>query len=263
MEKGSGLRNKILVFGDSITYGQVDLELGGWVNGLRLRIANDSSVASCHVFNMGIPGQTSIEVLERFDRECKGRFRPDANNVIILAAGINDTQMVGGEVLVSEDDFRTSVNTLIEQARNYTSKLLYVGLTPVDESRTNPVWWDGSKNWRNDLVERYDSIIQEVCREQGVRYIHMFDRIDPLTNADGLHPSAEGHRIMTEAVSEEVYGFLDRLSPVKAAAMKTAGTRPAKRAAQRPDLSASAAGIPPKRKGRLKSLLQKLLQIRR
>ena len=202
------MRNKILVFGDSITYGQLDLELGGWTNRLRLGIANDSSIASCHVFNMGISGQTTGEVLERLDRECQGRVLEDANNVIILAAGINDTQVIRGKVLVSEDDFRDNVNILIDYARSHAGKIIYVGLTPVDESRTNPVWWDRTKNWRNDIIERYDRIIQEVCSEQGVKYIHMFDRIDPLTNGDGLHPSAEGHRIMEEIIAGTVFEYL-------------------------------------------------------
>ena len=202
------MRNKILIFGDSITYGQRDLELGGWTNRLKLVTVNDSSIAGCHVFNMGISGQTTGEVLERLDRECIGRVLKGANNIIILAAGINDTQIIRGEVRVSEDDFRDNVNILIDYARSHTDIILYVGLTPVDESRTNPVRWDRKKNWRNEVIERYDGIIQEVCSEQGVRYIHMFDRIDPLTNEDGLHPSAEGHRIMTEIITEVVYEYL-------------------------------------------------------
>ena len=63
-------RNKILVFGDSITYGQRDLEMGGWVNRLKLALAHDDSITSCHVFNMGISGQNTTEVLERMEREC-------------------------------------------------------------------------------------------------------------------------------------------------------------------------------------------------
>ena len=212
VNKGKLLRNKILIFGDSITYGQRDLELGGWTNRLKLGIANDSSIVSCHVFNMGISGQTTGEVLERLDRECQGRVLEDANNIIILAAGINDTQVVRGKVLVGEDDFRDNVNILIDYARSHAGNIIYVGLTPVDESRTNPVWWDKTKNWRNDIIARYDGIIEEVCREQGVRYIHLFDSIDPLTNEDGLHPSAEGHRIMTEIITGVVYEYLKRVN---------------------------------------------------
>ena len=181
------MRNKILIFGDSITYGQKDLELGGWTNRLKLVLANDSSGLSCHVFNMGVPGQTTGEVLERLERECRGRVPKGTNIIIILAAGIND-------------------NT----ARQIAGSVMYVGLTPVDESRTNPVKWDKNKNWKNEVVENYDTIIRRVCEEKGVRYLYMFDRIDPLTNQDGLHPSAEGHRIMTGIIAGAVYECLKR-----------------------------------------------------
>lgn len=204
------MRNKILVFGDSITYGQKDLELGGWTNRLKLVLANDSSGLSCHVFNMGVPGQTTGEVLERLERECRGRVPKGTNIIIILAAGINDTQVIGGKVRVDEDTLRANVGALIDTARKIGESVMYIGLTPVDESRTNPVKWDKKKNWKNEVVENYDTIIRRVCEEKGVRYLYMFDRIDPLTNQDGLHPSAEGHRIMTGIIAGAVYEYLKR-----------------------------------------------------
>ena len=63
------IRNKILVFGDSITYGQRDLDMGGWVNRLKLALARDDSITSCHVFNMGISGQSTNEILERMEKQ--------------------------------------------------------------------------------------------------------------------------------------------------------------------------------------------------
>ena len=204
------MRNKILIFGDSITYGQKDLELGGWTNRLKLVLANDSSGLSCHVFNMGVPGQTTGEVLERLERECRGRVPKGTNIIIILAAGINDTQVIGGKVRVDEDTLRDNVGALIDTARQIADSVMYIGLTPVDESRTNPVKWDKKKNWKNEVVESYDTIIRRVCEEKGVRYLYMFDRIDPLPNQDGLHPPAEGHRIMTGIIAGAVYEFVKR-----------------------------------------------------
>lgn len=216
------MKNKILIFGDSITYGQRDLELGGWTNRLKLAIANDSSIASCHVFNMGISGQTTGEVLERLERECAGRVLGDANNILILAAGINDTQLIDGDVLVREEKFRSDVTELIEAARRQTDSVIYLGLTPVDETRTNPVRWDRTKNWRNDLISAYDEIISEICAEEGVRYVYVYDQIDPSGNEDGLHPSADGHAIITDIMTNVVYDYLKKDSPA-AALSKTAG----------------------------------------
>lgn len=198
--------NKILVFGDSITYGQKDLELGGWVNRLRLALANDSSIPGCHVFNMGISGQTTGEILERLDRECHGRVLDGFNNIIILAAGINDTQIKDGEILVDEDEFRGNVRGLICQARRNADRVIYVGLTPVRESATNP--WNEESSWRNYVIERYDAIIQEVCAEEDVQYIRMYDLVDPETNADGLHPSEESHELMACVMKSVLNDYL-------------------------------------------------------
>ena len=202
-------RNKILVFGDSIVYGQMDLEMGGWVNRLKLELANDSSIDSCHVFNMGISGQSTGEVLERIDSECGGRILEEASNLIILAVGINDSQVIDGEVLVDKATFRKNVRELIFHARNHTPRVVYLGLTPVDDTHSDPVSWDKTKSWKNDLVREYDKIIEEVCEEMDVRYIHVFDKLDPTTNADGLHPSAVGHEILADIMKEVVYDYIN------------------------------------------------------
>ena len=151
-------RNKILVFGDSITYGQRDLEMGGWVNRVKLALAHDNSITSCHVFNMGISGQSTNEILERMDRECAGRVLDDANNIIVIAAGINDSQIISGKLVTEEDRFRSNVRELIDVAKDFTDQIIWLGLTPVDEERTNPVTWDKTRSWNNSLVEKYDNI---------------------------------------------------------------------------------------------------------
>ena len=214
-------RNKILVFGDSITYGQRDLEMGGWVNRLKLALAHDNSIASCHVFNMGISGQSSGEVLERLERECKGRVLDDANNIIVLAVGINDSQILDGAVVCDEAEFRSNVADLIETAGKFTDKVIYLGLTPVDDKRTGPVTWDKGRVWKNELVERYDAIISEVCSKMGVRYVYVFDQIDPADNEDGLHPSAGGHVILAEIMNNVIRDYLKKESPIAAASKET------------------------------------------
>ena len=212
------IRNKIVIFGDSITYGQRDLEMGGWVNRLKLALAHDNSIASCHVFNMGISGQSTTEILGRIGRECEGRVLEDANNIIVIAAGINDSQIINGEIVSDEEKFRSNVRALIKEAKSRTDKVIYLGLTPVEESRTNPVTWDRTRIWKNELVEKYDTIISEICSETGVRYVYVYDQIDPATNDDGLHPSAEGHVILADIMNNVVHDYLKKASPIAAAA---------------------------------------------
>lgn len=214
-------RNKILVFGDSITYGQRDLEMGGWVNRVKLALAHDNSITSCHVFNMGISGQSTNEILERMDRECAGRVLDDANNIIVIAAGINDSQIISGKLVTEEDRFRSNVRELIDVAKDFTDQIIWLGLTPVDEERTNPVAWDKTRSWNNSLVEKYDNIISEICKECSVRYVYVFDQIDPETNEDGLHPSGVGHAVLADVMENVLMSYLKKES--KLAAIKNEG----------------------------------------
>lgn len=202
------MRNKIVVFGDSITFGAWDKECGGWVNRLRLSVDNDKRIEKSHVFNMGISGQVTEEILDRIDDECARRIREDAINTVILAAGINDTQIIKGEIRVPESDFMFNVRSLIRHAKRYADNVLYVGLTRVDESRTNPWAGDRSKSWRNEIIGRYDRIIEKICAEEGVDYLRVFDLTDPLSNYDGLHPAADGHRQLAEAVCSRIDKYL-------------------------------------------------------
>lgn len=202
------MRNKILVFGDSITFGAWDKDCGGWVNRIRLSIDNDEKIASCHVFNLGISGQITGEIHERIGDESLRRFREDANNVIVIAAGINDTQIIGGKVRTSETDFNYNVRSLIREAKKYTGHVIYIGLTAVDEARTNPIWFDRTLNWRNCYIEAYDEIIQKICQDEGAEYVKLFDKIDTIKMMDGLHPSSDGHKDIADIIRPVIYKYI-------------------------------------------------------
>lgn len=156
---------------------------------------------------MGISGQTTAEILERMDRECAGRVMEDFNNIIVIAAGINDSQLIDNVPLTDEAEFRSNAKALIETAKDFTSKIILVGLTPVDDSRTVPFIWDKSKKWINERVAAFDEVISSVCSEMGVRYVYVYDQIDPATNADGLHPSEEGHEKLAEIMYNVILDY--------------------------------------------------------
>ena len=184
------------------------MEFGGWVNRLRLSIDNDHQIKSAHVFNMGISGQYTEQILGRMDGEIRPRLRADARTIIVIACGINDTQIIDGRVITDERRFRRNYRKLIRTAMKYTDNVLCVGLTPVDEGRTNPVFFDHTKNWKNGQIKQYDAIIREEAKAGNADYLYMFDAFDPLTNCDGLHPAANGHKAIAEAVRPKIYEYM-------------------------------------------------------
>lgn len=92
--------------------------------------------------------------------------------------------------------------TLLNQAQKYSQKIIFVGLTPVDESLTNP--FPGSstgKSYKDEFVKSYDQALQEFCEQNNVDYIKLLDQVDIKKDLeDGLHPNSKGHQKMFEII---------------------------------------------------------------
>ena len=196
------------IFGDSITYGAWDVQ-GGWVGRLR-RFVDKKNVSDqnfyCLVYNLGISGNTTRDVLARFEYELKQRLQEEA--VIVFAIGINDSAFVNTTQThhVSLEQFKKNIESLIVLARTFSSRIIFVGLTPVDEAKTAPVIWDTSKSYKNEYIQQYNNALQEVTQENDVIFIDIFPTVSKknfttLTD-DGLHPNSKGHQAMFRLIKK-------------------------------------------------------------
>ena len=194
----------ILVFGDSITYGAWDKEKGGWVNRLRLALENDDSNNYYTIFNLGISGDVTESIKNRFDNECKIRFNKNDNTIIIFSIGINDTQNVKDEDRVSLETFRNNIITLINSAKKYTDNILFIGLTKVDESKVIPLHWDKEKGYLNTKIINFDKELKNICLENNVDYLYIYDLLELEELFDGLHPNNVGHQKICDKVKNKI-----------------------------------------------------------
>ncbi len=196
---------RILVFGDSIAYGAWDRE-GGWVQ--RLRKFLDEHYNGCIVYNLGISSNTSLDLLKRFEFETKQRLEEDDETIIIFSIGINDSMFILSENKnkIGLEKFKENIQELISIAQKFSSKIIFVGLTPVDEMRTTPIPWDNNKIYRNQDIQRFDKTIKNVCKENGIYFIELFEKLKGLKSqellADGLHPNSGGHEKIFEFVRD-------------------------------------------------------------
>lgn len=202
---------RILVFGDSFGAGFYDLEMGGWVN--RLKILTDKKTVKntdydCSVYNLSVSGDSTRELLARFDIETKGREHSVEELVIIFAIGINDSYYFDKEkkTNVSEKDCIKNIQKLINLAKKYSSKIFFVGLTPVDQKKVNPVPWRTEISYDNNKIEAYDLIIKKICKENNIDFIDVMNKFKKenyhLLLIDGLHPNAKGHQLLFEIVRD-------------------------------------------------------------
>lgn len=200
---------RVLCFGDSITHGYRDRERGGWVERLRQEKERKTDEPKWYSFyNLGIAGDTSRDLLERFEEESLTR-RSDDGTVILIQIGINDSQLLLRQEKnqVSVQEFRQNLEKLRLKARELADELYFLGMTPVVEEEVNPR--EPNTDYRFKDVREYEDELHSFCREKDVKFIeifdHFIDREDYRTLlADGLHPNEKGHEMIKEKVKERL-----------------------------------------------------------
>ena len=193
----------ITVFGDSITYGAWDKENGGWVNRLRMMLENNTD-NFYHIFNLGIPGETTTGVNAQFNYEYGYRFHPGFNNILVFAIGINDSLVGFGQNSVPIETFKSNITSLIEKSKKYTNNIVFVGLTRVDGDIIPQEPHPLMSTFINTEIDRYDKELKDICKNQSVKYIDVSKVVDTTELSDGLHPDSVGHQKLADKIYESI-----------------------------------------------------------
>lgn len=207
---------RILVFGDSITQGYFDSQ-GGWTERLRrlydMRILNNLSGEWTELFNLGISGNTTKGLIDRFDNEVKARIWRDEPFTFVFAVGINDTARDEGvRERSNPDQYREELKQLIVQAKNYSKKFMFIGLSVIDEEivkdRPNKPW-----EFSNNRIYEFEKVLSDVCNQENVPFVPIFEKFQAEQQkrnllADGLHPNDAGHQLIYELVLPELEKLL-------------------------------------------------------
>ncbi|MEK6937743.1 MAG: GDSL-type esterase/lipase family protein [Nanoarchaeota archaeon] len=191
---------RICVLGDSTCSEEYYYSYPNWVALLRERFGTEDSI-----FNLGISGETTQGLLQRVEVECLAR-EPE---VIIICTGANDSRFVNitpESVATPDDEFKDNVEQIIAICKEFTSKIIWIGNTPCVESKTAPTIWSDTEYFVNSSLKRYNDFIKHICLKEKVIFIDMFEKWSKLDyksildEEDGLHPNAEGYRLMYEEV---------------------------------------------------------------
>jgi lysophospholipase L1-like esterase len=193
----------ICVFGDSIVWGANDYEKAGWVE--RLKIYFLENTDDVCVYNFGVSGDNSEDLLKRFSIEAKLR-NP---NAIIFAIGINDSQYLKTKdnPRMDAENFKSHLLDLVKNAEKFTDKIIFVGLTIVDKSKTMPISWDAIKYYDNENISRYNTAIKLFCEKRKIIFIDLTGLLNNSDLDDGLHPNSKGH----QKIFEKIKPFLEKI----------------------------------------------------
>ncbi|MEK6285388.1 MAG: arylesterase [Acidobacteriota bacterium] len=180
---------KIVAFGDSLTAGF------GLPEGLSypalLRKKLDAEGFAYEVVNAGVSGDTSAGGVRRIDWALDGDVK-----IVIIELGAND--ILRGQPI---DAMKENLAQIIKRAKAHGATVLLAGM----EAPTN-----SGAEYRIAVHEAFASL----ARDHQVPLIPFFLEgvagIDTLNQRDGIHPSEEGTKVVTETVYRSLVPLLEK-----------------------------------------------------
>lgn len=207
----------IFLIGDSITQGYWDSK-GGWADRIKAEVFKRDIESDFHyyhgVHNLGIDGNTTTQVIERFDNETKARFWHDSDYGVVIAVGTNDTVIDrSGNAKSDPGTYRQQLEVLNEKASLITKNIAFINLLPVDERFTSPLPSSSTgKSYTNDRINEFNKVLEAVCSSNNVELIDVrskyLDSDFPKLLSDGLHPNDEGHALIYQTVMPKLENWL-------------------------------------------------------
>ncbi len=202
----------LIILGDSLVYGSFDKEGGGWAQLLKIyldkRAPRDDKNFYCLTYTLGIPGNTTEDLLERADLEIDQRIDGWAKKTIIFAIGLNDCCYDYNKKnnQVPKAKFKNNLNKLVNITKKYAKDIVFVGLTPVNDKLSDPMSWDKSRSLKTKYVEEYNEIIKGVSKEKQCYFIDLLSQFTKIGYnqllEDGAHPNHKGHEKIFEIVKD-------------------------------------------------------------
>ncbi|MDD2732289.1 MAG: GDSL-type esterase/lipase family protein [Candidatus Pacebacteria bacterium] len=205
--------NGILIFGDSITSGRGITKNKCWVGRIS-KMYDEKDKNNYIVYNLGIPGESTTELIRRFRRECQPRLHrqhPDDSFILIINIGLNDSKHINSSKLpkTSIYTFEKNINKLIDTGKQLTKKIFFVGLTPINEKKA--ILATGNY-FLNKNIETYNRVIYKCCKKKNIHFVDLFNNwfnqnYQKFLNNDGLHLNEIGH----QNIFKKVIKYLNRI----------------------------------------------------
>ncbi|WP_158992907.1 SGNH/GDSL hydrolase family protein [Mucilaginibacter sp. L196] len=199
----------LLCFGDSITRGENDAKHGGWADRLKTYFIKDFLKEQHNevcVFNLGIGGETTNGLKNRFKTEFDARRLTDQNDqtIVTIAYGINDLAISNANPAVSEEHFLLNMQECIKYALQKKAKVILINILPIvdAEPKKNP------KFRKPEDIGKYNSIIEKLSADFNISYVNVFSPFNKskaqFLTPDGIHPNSKGHKLLYKTIKKQV-----------------------------------------------------------
>jgi len=183
---------RICFVGDSFVNGTCDRTFLGWTGRLCLNLA-EQGLAVTH-YNLGIRGDTSADIAQRWERETTRRLKEGYANRLIFSFGTNDTTLENGQRRVElTDSLRHTEQILSVAQQKYP--VLMIGPPPILEAE------------QNDRTKILSNRFGELCVDLNVPYLDIFMPLsqsviwlEAVQAGDGAHPGADGYIVIANLI---------------------------------------------------------------
>lgn len=188
MPATSSGKPKIIAFGDSLTagFGLTEKESYPYLLQAKLRAGG----YDYEVINAGVSGDTSLGGLERIDWV----LEQENVEILILELGAND--LLRG---LSPEKMKKNLAQIIEKTQAKNVKILLCGMLAPPSV--------GAK-YQKDFSDAFPDLAHEYKTAYMPFILEGIALDKKLNQADGIHPNAEGAKIMTENVYQKLKPML-------------------------------------------------------
>ncbi|HWT90351.1 MAG TPA: GDSL-type esterase/lipase family protein [Solirubrobacterales bacterium] len=181
------LERYVMFCGDSHTVGAGDPDALGWAG----RVAAAAIVAGVPLtsYNLGVRGQTSVEVAARWRAEVAPRLPDDGSDVrAVFAFGANDVSLRDGEPRCSREESLGALASALDGAEELGMRAFVVGPAAIDDEAANK------------RIVALSAAFAELCEEREVPFAPLAEELrrshlwrQEMAVGDGAHPGAWGY----------------------------------------------------------------------
>lgn len=191
--------NRILAFGDSLTYGTDVGPAAAYPAVLERLLGNRYFTQDITVANEGLPGEEAIDAFPRFE----AALRQHDPQVVLIMEGTNDLDYEMGDAVAE------AIRTMALHARNGGRDPIIATIPPQGSRRANA-----------ERVERYNQLIRQIAAANRVPLVDVHQIIRdgrcsdgpagrpagsfPCLAADDLHLTQQGYALVARGFFEEL-----------------------------------------------------------
>ncbi|MFE4105008.1 GDSL-type esterase/lipase family protein [Almyronema epifaneia] len=179
--------------GDSLVNGTGDPTCLGWAG--RLCCQQLQRGHALTYYNLGVRGQTSQQIEQRWQREVACRLPANSQGYVVFSFGVNDTTLAAGRLRVAPQETLAATARLLTTAKTRYSTLM-IGPPAIADAE------------QNQRLAALSEQLAQVCQTVAVPYLEIYTAtarspvwLAELQAGDGAHPGAAGYSELAQLIS--------------------------------------------------------------